>query len=89
MLLGLLGCVALWWRRRWPVGVALLLAAIGSFSDTSGIAVLIALFTVAVHRRWPAVLVVSAANLVGLAGTWSCARSTACHSGWSPPCWSP
>jgi signal transduction histidine kinase len=62
--LGLLGCVALWWRRRWPVAIALGLAAIGTFSDMAGGAVLLSLFTVAVHRRWPAVAVVSAANVV-------------------------
>ncbi len=62
--LGLLGCVALWWRRRWPVAIALGLAVVGSFSDMAGGAVLISLFTVGVHRRWPSVLVVSAASLV-------------------------
>jgi signal transduction histidine kinase len=65
--LGLLGCVALWWRRRWPVAIALGLAVLGTFSDMAGGAVLFALFTVAVHRRWPTVLVVSAANVVSFA----------------------
>jgi signal transduction histidine kinase len=64
MAVGLLGIIALWWRRRWPVGVALLLAAIGTFSDMSGAAVLIALFTVAVHRPTRTVLAIAAANLV-------------------------
>jgi signal transduction histidine kinase len=67
VLAGTIGCLLLWWRRRWPVGVALVLAAIGTFSDMGGAAVLIALFTVAVHRRLPTVLVVGAANLVAFA----------------------
>ena len=65
VLAGGLGCVALWWRRRWPVHVAVLLAAIGCFSDMASAAVMIALFTVAVHRRLPTLLGVAALNLVG------------------------
>lgn len=63
---GTLACLALWLRRRWPVGVALAVAAVGAFSDMSGLAVLVALFTVAVHRRWPTVAGVAAANVVSL-----------------------
>ena len=63
---GVLGCVALWWRRRWPVGVAAALALIGAFSAMVGGAALIALFTVAVHRRWPPVLAVSLLNVATL-----------------------
>jgi len=65
---GGLGCLALWWRRRWPVGVAVLLAAIGSFSDMASAAVVISLFTVAVHRRLPTVLAVALVNLAAFAG---------------------
>ena len=60
---GGIGCLVLWWRRRWPVQVAVLLTVIGCFSDMASAAVLIALFTVAVHRRLPTVLVLSALNL--------------------------
>jgi signal transduction histidine kinase len=60
---GGIGCLLLWWRRRWPVPVAVVLALIGSFSDMASVAVLIALFTVAVHRRLPTVLALSALNL--------------------------
>ncbi|TFV51663.1 sensor histidine kinase [Blastococcus sp. TF02A-35] len=63
LLVGVLACVALWWRRRWPVGVGLVLAAVGTFSDMGGFAVLVSLFTVAVHRPWPPVLLVTAANV--------------------------
>ena len=64
---GLLCCAALWWRRRWPIGVALLTSAFGTFSDTASAAIAIALFTVAVHRRWPAVLAVAMANVAAFA----------------------
>jgi signal transduction histidine kinase len=64
---GLLGCLALWWRRRWPVGIALVLAAIGVYSDMITAAVLIALFTVAVHRPLRTLLLVTGANLAGFA----------------------
>lgn len=67
LLAGFLGCVALWWRRRWPVAVALLLATIGTFSDMAGPAVLIALFTVAVHRPTRTLLPVAAAHVASLA----------------------
>ena len=63
---GLLGCLALWWRRRWPVQVAVALGTIGAFSDMVGAAALIALFTLAVHRRWPPVLAVTLYGLVTL-----------------------
>jgi signal transduction histidine kinase len=48
---GVLACVAIWLRRRWPVGVALLTVLLGSLSPAAGGASLIALFSVAVHRR--------------------------------------
>ncbi len=64
---GLLGCIALWWRRRWPVGVALLLAAIGTFSDMAGAAVLITLFTVAIHRPTRTLMAVTAVNVASFA----------------------
>ncbi len=63
LLVGLVGCLLLWGRRRWPVAVAVVLALIGAFSATAGVAVLIALFTVAVHRTWRTVLLVAALNI--------------------------
>nr|WP_221203243.1 histidine kinase [Modestobacter versicolor] len=60
---GVAGCLLLWWRRRWPVAVAVLLALLGTFSDMASGAVVIALFTVAVHRRLPVVLGVVAVGL--------------------------
>ncbi|SES49016.1 Signal transduction histidine kinase [Pedococcus cremeus] len=47
---GVLACAALWWRRRWPFGVALACLAFGTFSIFATAAALIALFSLAVHR---------------------------------------
>jgi signal transduction histidine kinase len=60
---GSIGCLLLWGRRRWPVAVAVITALIGAFSAMSGVAVLIGLFTVAVHRTWRTVLLLAALNL--------------------------
>lgn len=48
---GALASLVLWWRRRWPVGVALVVLALNTFSVSASIAGAIVLFTVAVHRR--------------------------------------
>jgi signal transduction histidine kinase len=45
-----LGVAALWLRRRWPVGLALVLVALSAFSELAIGAMVVALFTVAVHR---------------------------------------
>ncbi|MGW0809519.1 sensor histidine kinase [Nonomuraea sp. NPDC002799] len=47
---GVLGCVALWARKRWPVELAVALVALSAISELVGGAMLVALFTVAVHR---------------------------------------
>jgi signal transduction histidine kinase len=49
------GCFAVWFRRRWPVMLAVGLCVLAAFSAMVGGAALVLLFTVAVHRRWPAV----------------------------------
>ncbi len=61
---GVIGCILLWWRRRWPVHVAVVIALLGAFSSFSSGAGALALFTVAVHRRFS---VVAAVTAVGLA----------------------
>jgi signal transduction histidine kinase len=50
MLAGVVGCLALWVRRRWPFGVALSLALLAAVFSSVGGAALIAVFTLAVHR---------------------------------------
>ncbi len=53
--LGGLSCLGVWWRRRWPVGFAVTVGLFSVYSlSASGVA-LIALFTVAVHRRFAVV----------------------------------
>ena len=55
---GLLACTALWWRRRWPLGVALWSLVPGALSIWATAPGLIALFSLAVHRpARPALLV--------------------------------
>ncbi|CAL9599412.1 histidine kinase [Streptomyces sp. enrichment culture] len=48
--LGALSCAAVWLRRRWPVGLAVAMVPVGFLSVTAGGAVLISVFTLAVHR---------------------------------------
>jgi signal transduction histidine kinase len=47
---GGLGCAGLWLRRRWPVGLALVLVAFSTFSEVVSGAVVVATLTVAIHR---------------------------------------
>ncbi|WP_238428465.1 sensor histidine kinase [Frankia nepalensis] len=50
---GLVACVALWWRRRWPATITIALTPLGAVSTSMGVAALILLFSTAVHRRLP------------------------------------
>jgi signal transduction histidine kinase len=50
VIVGAVGCTLLWLRRRWPVGIALALIAVSTFSELVAGAMLVALFTVAIHR---------------------------------------
>jgi signal transduction histidine kinase len=59
-------CVALWWRRRWPLGLGLASAPILAVSSSAGPAGLIVLFTVAAYRRWQAAVLVAALQLAVL-----------------------
>ncbi|GAA4251320.1 sensor histidine kinase [Dactylosporangium darangshiense] len=56
--------VLLWWRRKHPVGVALLLLVPAAITDMAGGAAMIAVFTVAVHRPLRTALWVAAAHFV-------------------------
>ncbi len=62
--LGAAACTALWVRRRWPVQLAVVLAAVGVVSASSAFAGLIVLFTVAVHRRAAVAIAVGSLSLV-------------------------
>jgi signal transduction histidine kinase len=56
--------LALWWRRRWPVALALASLAIDPVSSSAGPAGIFILYTVAAYRRWQAAVLVA---LVGFA----------------------
>lgn len=61
--LGALACLALWLRRRWPLGLAVAMLPLGLLSDSAGGASMIALFTVAVHRPFKYSAWIGAAQL--------------------------
>ncbi len=77
---GTMCCASLWWRRRWPVGVALLCVVLGAFSTSGTVAGLFALSSLAVHRHLrPTVLIgllfvpsaVACSIWLGRTNTWS------------------
>ncbi|MFF5176246.1 sensor histidine kinase [Micromonospora sp. NPDC000089] len=63
---GVLGSLALWWRRRFPIVLGVVLAAASSFSETVAPAAVVGLFTVAVHRPLRATVAVCALSLAAL-----------------------
>ncbi|MFJ3405342.1 sensor histidine kinase [Promicromonospora sp. NPDC090134] len=65
-LTGLLGCFALWWRRRFPVQIGVVLAAASVYSETVTGAAIVALFTVAVHCSIRATAAVTAISVTAL-----------------------
>jgi signal transduction histidine kinase len=58
-----MACVALWWRRRWPLGVGLAVVAIEVVSPAAGLAGVVTLYTAAAYRRWQLALLVAAAQV--------------------------
>lgn len=63
---GVVGCVALWWRRRFPVPIALALAGATVYSETVAGAAVLGLFTVAVHRPVRTTVAVCGTSLAAL-----------------------
>ena len=57
---GLLCCLALWWRRRWPLAVALVCVLLGALSTFGTVASLIALSSLAIYRHVRPALLVAA-----------------------------
>lgn len=51
--LGVLLCLSLWWRRRFPLALSLVALVLSTFTLSTGAATVILLFTLAVHRPWP------------------------------------
>ncbi|MER7660925.1 histidine kinase [Streptomyces sp. NPDC096193] len=64
-LLGAAACCALWVRRRWPVGLALVLTVATVLTPVAGGAMLVAVFSLAVHRPFRPVALVGLVALVG------------------------
>jgi len=56
---GSLCCLMLWWRRRWPVGIALASLLVGAVSTFASVAQLLALSSLAVHRPARPVLLIA------------------------------
>ena len=56
---GLLACLSLWWRRRWPIAVALVCLVLGTISSSATPAGLLALSSLAVHRPARATVLVT------------------------------
>jgi signal transduction histidine kinase len=57
---GVLACASLWWRRRWPVAVAVACLLLGMVSSSATPAGLLALSSLAVHRSTRTTAVVTA-----------------------------
>ena len=58
-----MACLALWWRRRWPLGVGLAVVAIQVVSPAAGVPGVVSLYTVAAYRRWQLAFLVAAAQV--------------------------
>jgi histidine kinase len=61
--LGALACLALWWRRRFPLLLALLMVPIGAFSATGFGALTVAVLNLGLRVRWRPALLVLAFNM--------------------------
>jgi hypothetical protein len=70
LIIGSLGCLTLWVRRRRPVSLATTLGVFSAFSATVSGAGCIALFTVAVHRRFRMVALIDESRRAGMTVTW-------------------
>jgi signal transduction histidine kinase len=58
--LGVICCVSLWWRRRWPFQVGTACVLLGALSTSGTVAGLLALSSLALHRHIRPALVVAA-----------------------------
>jgi signal transduction histidine kinase len=67
--LGGLCCLGVWWRRRWPVGFAVIAIVFSVVSTAASAVALIALFTVAAYRRFAVAGLVAAGFVVASIAT--------------------
>jgi signal transduction histidine kinase len=79
--LGVLCCLGLWLRRRWPVGFAVTAIVLSVVSTAAAWVSILALFTVAVHRRLVVV------GLVTAGATAACIGSVLVGFDTSTPLW--
>ncbi|MDA0180947.1 histidine kinase [Solirubrobacter phytolaccae] len=63
--LGVTSLIALWWRRRWPGAIGILITAASAFSAFSAGAALIALFNVALRGTRRQIITVTAVGIAG------------------------
>ncbi|GAB2596323.1 histidine kinase [Kribbella endophytica] len=63
---GIALCLLLWFRRRWPIQLAVLSAVVTIYSETGGIAALIFAMTVAVYFQLRVTLLIGALNVVSV-----------------------
>jgi signal transduction histidine kinase len=63
---GVVLCVAMWWRRRWPVALALATVPFGAFAASTGGPSIVLLFSLAVHRPFRVVAAVTVLQLAVL-----------------------
>lgn len=56
-------CLALWWRRRWPLSLGLGSLPVLAVSSSAGPAGVIILYTVAAYRRWQLAALVAAGQV--------------------------
>jgi signal transduction histidine kinase len=64
VVVGGIGCLLLWLRRRWPVGIGIAMMPIVAVLSFSTAAAMIAVFTVAVHRRPSIAVGIALGNVV-------------------------
>ncbi|PVC84839.1 sensor histidine kinase [Streptomyces sp. CS090A] len=62
--IGAAACCALWFRRRWPVGLAAALTVLSIVEPVAGGAMMVALFSLAVHRPFKPAAIVGAGALI-------------------------
>lgn len=63
---GMAVCLSLWFRRRWPVTLALIAAITATFSEAAGAPALILILSVAVYRPLRMTLLVFGVNALGI-----------------------
>ncbi|MFJ5737217.1 sensor histidine kinase [Streptomyces microflavus] len=62
--IGAAACCAVWLRRRWPVGLAVALVVVSVVEPVAAGALMVALFSLAVHRPFKPVAIVGAGALL-------------------------